>query len=258
MIIIKTPEEIKNLREGGNRLARVLDAVEDAVAPGVYTSELDKLAESLIRGYGDEPAFLHYKPDGASYPYPASLCVSVNHEIVHGIPGTHKMLREGDIVSIDCGLKHKNVYTDSARTVAVGKVPKKALDLMHKTKEALYIGIAEARVGNTVGDIGHAIEQYIKKFKYGIVRELAGHGVGREIHEDPYIPNYGKPKSGAKLKAGMVIAIEPMINEGTHRVILDKDGYTFKTEDGLRSAHFEHTVLITDGAPEILTESNKK
>jgi methionyl aminopeptidase len=255
-IIIKTKEEIDLIREGGKRLATVLYKVKDMVAPGVSTWELDAYAEKLIREYGDEPAFLNYRPEGAKIPFPASLCVSVNDEVVHGIPSKERILKEGDIISIDLGLKHKGLFTDMALTVAVGQIDESSKMLLEKTEKALYVGVDNARVGNRVGDIGFAIESFVKaqKVKYGIVEVLSGHGVGKYIHEDPYIPNFGKKGTGAKLVAGMVIAIEPMLNLGTKNVILEKDGYTFRTADRKRSAHFELTILITDGEPEILTK----
>ncbi len=253
-IIIKTKEEIEILREGGKRLAKILHAVSKKVAPGISTIELDKYARELIARGGDVAAFLNYKPYGASYPYPAAICISVNHEVVHGIPTKEKILHEGDIVSLDLGLKHEGLFTDHCVTVPVGPISKKSELLLSVTKSALYEGIMAARAGARVGDIGFAIESYIRPHKFGIVRELAGHGVGREIHEDPYVPNYGKNGTGAVLKQGMVIAIEPMVNEGTDEVILSDDGYTYETADHKKSAHFEHTILITDGDPEILTE----
>jgi len=256
-IIIKTPEEIEILRECGRRLATVLYKVRDMVAPGVSTYELDKYAEKLIREMGDEPAFLNYKPEGASIPFPATLCVSVNDEVVHGIPRKDHILKDGDIVSIDLGVKHKGLFTDMAMTVPVGNVSESDLKLIRTTEEALHVGIDAAQGGNKTGDIGYAIEQFVrnqKGQKYGIVEVLAGHGVGKKIHEDPFIPNFGKANTGAKLIPGMVIAIEPMLNNGTKVVTLDNDGYTFRTADGKRSAHFEHTILITDGEPEILTK----
>jgi methionyl aminopeptidase len=254
MILIKTPEEIEILREGGKRLATVLYKVKEIVKPGVSTLELDTHASKLIREMGDYPAFLNYRPEGASFPYPASLCVSVNNEVVHGIPNKERVLKEGDIVSIDLGLKHKGLYTDMAITVPVGIVSNSSIKLMKVTEEALYVGIEIAHGGNRVGDIGHAIESFVRPHKYGIVEILSGHGVGRAIHEDPYVPNFGKAGTGTKLVSGMVIAIEPMLNNGTKNVVLDKDGYTFRTADGKKSAHFEHTILITEGKPEILTQ----
>ncbi|MFA4975426.1 MAG: type I methionyl aminopeptidase [Candidatus Paceibacterota bacterium] len=254
MIIIKTPKEIEILREGGKRLATVLYKVKEIVKPGISTWELDKYAEKLIKDMGDEPAFLNYKPEGADFAYPASLCISVNNEVVHGIPSTKKILKVGDIVSLDLGLKHKNLFTDMAITVGVGEVSNSSIKLMKATEDALKVGIAVSQGGNRIGDIGYAIENFVRKYRYGIVEVLSGHGVGRAIHEDPYIPNFGKSGTGAKLVLGMVIAIEPMLNNGTKNVTLDKDGYTFRTADGKRSAHFEHTILITEGEPEILTK----
>jgi len=255
-ILIKQPKEIEIMREGGKNLALVLDVLEKAVHPGVSTKELDVLAEKTIRELGDTPAFLNYQPYGADFPYPATLCISVNDEIVHGLPNKDRILKEGDIVGLDLGLVHKGTISDSARTICVGTVSEKVQKLVDTTKKALEIGIAAAKTGAHVGDIGYAIERYVKPFKYGIVRELGGHGVGRYVHEDPFIPNWGNKKGvGAKLKPGMIIAIEPMLNEGTRRIILDKDGYTYRTSDGSLSAHFEHTILITkEGTPEILTK----
>ncbi|MEK7219327.1 MAG: type I methionyl aminopeptidase [Patescibacteria group bacterium] len=257
MIIIKTPEEIKILREGGKTLATVLYKVKDKVAVGISTKELDDYAFKLIKEMGDEPAFLNYRPAGAKVAFPASLCISVNDEVVHGIPSKDRILKEGDIVALDIGLKHGGLYTDMAITVPVGAVNVGSQVLMDVTKQALQVGVDVARVGNTVGDIGFAIEQFVRsrqENKYGIVEVLSGHGVGRAIHEDPYIPNFGKKGKGEKLVTGMVVAIEPMLNNGTKKVTLDEDGYTFRTADGKKSAHFEHTILITDGEPEILTK----
>ena len=257
MIIIKTKKEIEILREGGKRLATVLHKVKEKVAPGISTKELDIYAEKLIKDLSDEPAFLNYRPEGAAKPYPASLCVSVNDEVVHGIPSSNRVLKEGDIVSLDLGLRHLGLFTDMAITVPVGAVSEGSERLMQTTEKALQIGIDAAQGGNTVGDIGYAIESFVRSRKennYGIVEVLSGHGVGRAIHEDPYIPNFGKRGSGNKLVPGMIIAIEPMLNLGTKNVVQDEDGYTIRTADGKKSAHFEHTVLITAGEPEILTQ----
>ncbi len=251
-VIIKTVEEIEILREGGHRLASILAKVAEIVKPGVTTKELDEYAYKLIKEGGDEPAFLGYKPEGHPKAYPASLCTSVNNEIVHGIPRQNKILKEGDIISLDLGLKHKGMFTDHAVTVAVGKIPKASQQLLNITKEAMMVGIAEVKAGNTVGDIGFAIEKFVAG-RYGIVKELSGHGVGKKIHEDPYIPNYGKKGKGQKMIPGMVVAIEPMLNVGKPGIVSLSDGYTIKTADGSRSAHFEHTILITEGEPEILT-----
>ena len=251
-VIIKTKEQIEIIREGGKILATVLAKVAKKVAPGVSTFELDKYAYDLIKEGGDVPAFLNYRPEGAPKAFPATICISVNNEIVHGIPSKARILKEGDIVSLDLGLKHKGLFTDHAVTVPVGKISKRDQDLLDKTKKALELGICAARGGATVGDIGHAIESFVNR-KYGIVRELSGHGVGVKIHEDPYVPNYGKPGKGQKLIPGMIIAIEPMLNMGSGHIVSADDDWTIKTADGSRSAHFEHTILITEGDAEILT-----
>jgi methionyl aminopeptidase len=253
-IIIKTKEEIEILQEGGKRLAFILNKVKEKIVPGISTWELNQYTEKLIREMGDSPSFLNYQPEGARKPYPASLCVSVNDEVVHGIPKKDKILKEGDIVSLDLGLKHKGLFTDHAITVPVGKIEEGAKKLLEATKKALEAGIWACRVGNKIGDISHAIESSVRSHCFGIVEVLAGHGVGKYVHEDPFIPNFGKANTGAKLVPGMVIALEPMLNNGTKNVTLDSDGYTFRTADGKKSAHFEHTILITEGEPEILTE----
>ena len=251
-IYIKTKEEIEILREGGKRLAIVLAKVAKKVSPGITPYELDQYAYELITLGGDKPSFLNYSPSKGMKPFPASLCVSINNEVVHGIPSKNRILKEGDIVSLDLGIEHRGLFTDHAITVPVGKISKKDKELLEDTKKALEIGIWAARGGATVGDIGYAIESFVHK-RYGIVRELAGHGVGKEVHEDPYIPNYGKAGKGEKLVPGMVVAIEPMINIGKDGITLDKDGWTIKTADGSHSAHFEHTILITEGDAEVLT-----
>ena len=254
-VIIKTPEEIVKLREGGKRLATILQAVSELVAPGVSALELEMFTQEKIKEMGDEPAFLGYKPAGHRTAYPAALIVSVNSEVVHGIPTANKILKEGDIVSLDLGIKHDGLFTDHAITVCVGAATKDKVKLMQTTREALYVGIEAIVPGARVGDVGHAIESFVKKNgNYGVVRSLAGHGVGRAIHEDPYIPNYGKKGTGEKLVPGMVVAIEPMLTLGSEEVDEAADGYTMKTEDGSAAAHFEHTVLITETGYEILTE----
>lgn len=253
MIIIKTPEEIANMREGGKRHADILQRVAKLVRPGISTWELDQAAEAMIKEYGDKPAFKGYKPDGAKTPYPASLITSINEEVVHGIPDKKTILKEGDIISLDLGINHEGVFTDAAITVPVGEVSKECNELLMITEEALQIGIDAAKPGATTGDIGYAIQSFINK-RYGIVEGFSGHGVGRHIHEDPYIPNYGKLGEGEKLVPGMTIAIEPMMNLGTKHVKILSDGYTVVTKDGKPSAHFEHTVLITETGAEILTK----
>lgn len=258
MIIIKTPEEIEIIREGGKHLATVLYSLKDKVAPGVSTKDLDLYAEKIIRDLGDTPAFLNYRPEGASTPFPATLCVSINDEVVHGIPNKNRILKEGDIVSLDLGIKHRGLFTDMALTVPVGKIDSRNLKLLKITEKSLKAGIEAAQAGSTVGDIGHAVESFIRAKqdgeKYGIVEVLSGHGVGKYIHEDPYIPNFGKKGTGVKLVPGMIIAIEPMVNLGTKNVTIDNDDWTFRTADRKNSAHFEHTVLITKDGPEILTK----
>lgn len=243
------------MREGGKRLATVLAALKDVAKVGVNTADLDALAEKMVREMGDKPAFLDYKPQGAKRAFPASLCVSVNNEIVHGIPTeNNRVLVEGDIVSLDMGLTHDGMIVDSAITVGVGKIDVKAKKLLAATKESLYAGIKAARGGMYVGDIGVAVEAVANRNHFSIADELAGHGVGYKVHEDPFVPNFGMPGQGPLLKPGMVIAIEPMLNEGGHEIRHGADGYTISTLDGSRSAHFEHTILITEGAPEILTK----
>lgn len=253
MIIIKTEKEIQAMRECGKRHAEILHKVAALVRPGISTMELDAAAEQMIKDYGDIPAFKGYKPDGADRPYPATLITSVNEEVVHGIPSKKRILQEGDIIALDLGIYHDGVFTDSAITVPVGAISKECNELLLDTEQALYVGIEQVKPGNTTGDIGYAIQSFINK-KYGIVEGFAGHGVGRHIHEDPYIPNYGKPGEGTKLVPGMTIAIEPMMNLGTKYVKILSDGYTVVTKDKKPSAHFEHTVLVTETGYEILTQ----
>lgn len=255
MITIKTKEDIQKLREGGRRHAEILQILKGMVKPGITAKELDDTAYKLILEGGDTPAFLEYQPQGASRPFPASLCVSVNDEVVHGIPNEHeKILKEGDIVTLDLGLVHKGLITDAAITVPVGKISKELEELLVVTEKSLYAGIKAAKGGKKVGDVGMAIERLALAHKYGVVEELSGHGVGYHVHEDPFVPNYGEAGTGETLTPGMVIAIEPMFNLGSRHVVLDSDGYTYRTKDGKPSAHFEHTILITKGEPEILTK----
>lgn len=251
---IKSAEDIAHLREGGKRLARVLDALEKMVAPGVATADIDALAEKLIRGGGDAPAFKDYQPTGASYPYPATVCISINDEIVHGLPSV-RILQEGDVVGLDIGLTHEGLIVDMARTVPVGRVSPEVARLLEITQAALKAGIKAAQVGKRIGDIAAVIQSYGDKAGYGIVRELGGHGVGHAVHELPFVPNYGKAGTGPLLKEGMVLALEPMFNLGGDDAVLDRDGYTYKTKDGSVSAHFEHTIVLTSKGPEIVTVS---
>lgn len=254
MIRPKTKEEIGILREGGKRLAFILHEIAKAVAPGVSTARLNQIGEELIASGGDTAAFLNYTPSTATRPYPASICISVNDEVVHGIPNeSPKILKEGDIVSIDAGLIHKGLITDSAITVSVGEIDAQAQKLIDTTKKSLVVGIASVKAGVTTGDIGYAIENFVKPSGFGIVEELCGHGVGYAVHEEPFVPNFGVRGRGPRFLAGAVIAIEPMLNEGTEKIVLDADGYTYRTKDGKRSAHFEHTIVVTEDGAEILT-----
>lgn len=254
MITLKTKEDIQILREGGKRHREILEVLKAMVKPGISARELDEKAQAMIAEGGDIAAFLNYQPRGAHRPFPAALCVSVNDEIVHGIPNeTEKILKEGDIVTLDLGLVHKGLITDAAITVGVGKIAPELEKLLETTRKALMQGIKAAKGGAHTGDVGEVIERAALAAKYGVVEELSGHGVGYLVHEDPFIPNYGEAGTGEVLQPGMVIAIEPMFNLGSRHVILDSDGYTYRTKDGKPSAHFEHTILITKGEPEILT-----
>jgi methionyl aminopeptidase len=255
MIRLKSEKDIEILREGGKHLAFVLSALKKASKPGVTTKELDDLAYKLTTELGDKPAFLNYKPYGASRPFPASACISINNEIVHGIPNeSKKVLKDGDIVSLDMGLIHKGLFVDSAITVAVGKIDEDAKKLLKFTKQSLDAGIKAMKIGGHIGDIGQVIAKVAHKNKYGIAEGLCGHGVGFAVHEDPYVPNEGIQGEGPELVPGLVIAIEPMFNEGTGQTKIAKDNWTYLTKDGKRSAHFEHTVAITKDGIEILTK----
>jgi methionyl aminopeptidase len=250
-IKLKNEHDIAILRESGKRLSAVLKAVAAEVKPGVTTGYLNDFVYRMIIDMGDKPAFLNYKPFGAAYPYPGSICISVNDEVVHGIGGD-RVLVEGDIVGLDGGVTHKGMISDSAITVPVGKISEEDAELLRVTKAALMAGISAAVCGAYVNDISKAIEKSIPK-KYGVVKILSGHGVGYKVHEEPYVPNFDDGVKGPKLVPGLVLAIEPMVNHGTDDVYLADDGYTFITTDHKRSAHFEHTILITKGKPEILT-----
>ncbi len=254
-----TEKDIPLLREAGKRLAYVLQEVGKATVPGVSTDTLNTLAEKLIRDGGDTPSLVGYTPKGAKRPYPATICISVNEEVVHGIPNEDpRIIEAGDVVGLDCVLTHKGIFVDSAISVIAGRGDKErdeaAKALLRATEDALMAGIRAAKGGAKVGDISAAIEKVGVKYGYGIVFELGGHGVGHSVHEAPYIPNVGDAGKGETLTPGMVIAVEPMFTEGTPRVKLMPDGYTFVTKDGSRAAHFEHTILITEGKPEILTK----
>lgn len=254
MVRIKTPQEIELLREGGRRLASIMKRVAAETKIGVAVRDLDALLVQEIRAMGDEPAFLGYKPAGADRPFPASLCVSVNDEAVHGVPTeSDRVLADGDIVSLDAGLIHQGLITDMCTTVAVGNVDAQGLRLIQIAQAALDVGIKAARGGNRLGDIGAAIDICLGGTGFAAIPDLGGHGVGHEVHEAPHIFHYGDAGTGEKLVPGMVITIEPTVSEGSTEIVLGKDGYTYLTDDGSRTAQFEHTIVITDGEPEILT-----
>lgn len=254
MVKLKTAKEIEILKEGGKRLALILDELEKMVAPGVTTKELDTACEKMMRAHGGVPVLKGYQPHGSDIPFPASLCTSVNTVVVHGVPN-NDILKEGDIVGLDTCFGYQGMITDSARTVAVGKISKQDKKLLDVTKEAMYAGIDMARPGKTTHDIGKVVEKVLNEHGYGTPTILGGHGVGYKVHEDPYVPNYDMGKGGTKLVPGMVITVEPMlIAGGTDDVYTDgKDGYSVYTKDGSNSAHFEHTIVITEKGPEILT-----
>lgn len=246
MIKPKTREEIELMRESALVVSKTLGMLAKEVKPGVTTLQLDKLAEDFIREQGAIPGFL------GLYDFPNTLCMSPNSQVVHGIPN-NTPLQEGDIISIDCGAIKNDFYGDHAYTFAVGEIAPETQKLLDITKESLYVGIRELKVGNRVGDVGFAIQNFTEKHGYGVVRELVGHGLGRKMHEDPEMPNYGRRGRGKKFIEGMVVAIEPMTNMGTHKIRQHSDGWTITTLDGKPSAHFEHDVAIVDGKPELLS-----
>ena len=250
MIYLKNEEEIELLRENNLLVSRTLAEVGRHIRPGVTTKELDRIGEEFIRSHGAVPAFLGYQG------YPASLCISVNEQVVHGIPSTSQVLKEGDIVSVDCGTFMKGFVGDSAYTFAVGEVGEEARRLLAVTKEALYKGTAQAKAGNRVGDISAAVQEYVESFGYGVVRELEGHGVGRGMHEAPGVPNFGARGRGPLLKEGMVICIEPMITMGGRAVVFERDGWTVRTRDRKPAAHFEFAVAVRRNGPDVLTDFN--
>jgi methionyl aminopeptidase len=250
MIYLKTAEEIELMRESALLVSRTLAVIAPAIKPGVDTLHLDKLAEEFIRDHGGEPAFKGY--GSAKNPFPATLCISVNEAVVHGIPNKN-LLAEGDIVSVDCGVKKNGYYGDHAYTFAVGNIKPEVQKLIDITKECLYLGIAQMVSGNRIGDISFAIQQHAEKNGFGVVRELVGHGLGKKLHEEPEVPNYGKRGDGPKIKEGMVLAIEPMINLGSKHIKQLNDGWTIITSDKKPSAHFEHDVAVINGKPEILS-----
>ena len=246
-VSIKSAREIELMRESCRLLAQVHKALGELVRPGISTLDIDRAGEKMIRDMGCTPNFKDYNG------FPASICVSVNDEVVHGIPSKHRILQEGDIVSLDAGLIYKGYHSDAARTHAVGEISPEAQKLMDVTKQSFFEGIKFAKAGNHLYDISNAIDDYVTPFGYGIVRELVGHGIGTHLHEDPQIPNFRQKKKGILLEPGMTLAIEPMINMGRADVCWLDDDWTVVTEDGSYSAHYENTILITEGEPEILT-----
>lgn len=253
-MIARTEEERAGLREAGKRLGVILEAVAATVRPGISTLELDTLAEKLIRDGGDVPAFKGYTPEGAPRAYPATLCVSVNDEVVHGIPNENpRTLQEGDMVGLDLGLIHEGFVVDSAVTVPVGKADQASMTLMATTQAALEEGIKAARPGARIGDISHAIEAAFKGTGISVVKVLGGHGVGKHVHEEPWVANTGTAGTGPEIIAGMVLALEPIANAGKAAVMLAQDGYTYRSKDGSRSAHFEHTILVDANETVVVT-----
>lgn len=261
-IFLKTEDEIELMRQANRLVGLTLAELAKHIQPGVSTKQLDRIADEFIRDHGAVPTFLNF-PNPYGAPFPASICTSVNDVVVHGIPDEKTVLKEGDIISVDCGTLLNGYNGDSAYTFTVGEVTPEVAQLLQRTKEALYTGIDNAKAGRHVGDIGSAVQDYCESAGYGVVRELTGHGIGRKMHEDPQVPNYGRRGNGPLLKAGMCIAIEPMITIGDRQVVLDEDRWTIRTRDGKPAAHFEHTIAVRKGEAEILSsfeyiENDKK
>ncbi len=246
MIRYKSAQEVEVIKESAQILGKAHGEVAKAIKPGVKTKDLDKIADEYIHDNGGIPSFKNY------HGFPSALCISVNDAVVHGFPSGYE-LREGDIVSVDCGVKYKGFHSDSAYTYPLEGASQEVLSLLERTYESLFLGIAEAKAGNRIGDVSFAVQNYVEQFGYGVVRELVGHGVGKDLHEDPEVPNYGKRGKGPKIMAGMVFAIEPMINMGTKSVVQEKDGWTIRTSDRKPSAHFEHMVAIFEDKTEVVT-----
>ena len=246
-ISIKSEKEINLMRESGKILAAILRELEEEVKEGISTLDIDKKCYELIKKYGCTPSFLNYNG------YPASICVSVNDQVVHGIPNKKKILKNGDIVSLDCGVIYQGYHTDAARTIAVGEISDEAKRLIEVTRQSFFEGIKYAKEGYHLYEISAAIQKYVEANGFSVVRDLVGHGIGRELHEEPQIPNFAQKRRGPLLKAGMTLAIEPMVNEGRYEVYWEDDDWTVVTADGSLSAHYENTVLITNGEPELLT-----
>jgi methionyl aminopeptidase len=252
VIKLKAPDEIEIMRAASVIVAEVLQELKGMIRPGITTDELDRVAEDLTRKKGAVPAFKGYEVAGRVFP--ASLCVSINDEVVHGIPSPNRVLREGDIIGLDFGVKFRGFYGDAAVTVPVGAVSAEAAELMRTTREALEAGIQEARPGRRIGDVSAAIQAAAERRNFAIVRDFVGHGIGRRLHEDPQVPNFGQPDRGIRLREGMVLAIEPMLNVGGPEVHVKDDGWTAVTSDGSLSAHFEHSVAIVEGGPYVLSQ----
>ena len=246
MVHYKTANDVQLIKESAQILGKAHGEVARHIKPGMKTKELNRIAEEFIRDHGGSPSFKNY------HGFPGALCISVNETVVHGFPGEYE-LKETDVISIDCGVLFKGFHSDSAYTYPLEKVSQQVLDLLNRTYDSLFLGIAQARVGNRIGDIGFAIQSFVETFGYGVVRELVGHGVGKSLHEDPEVPNYGKRGKGVKILPGMVFAIEPMINMGTKNVVQEKDGWTIRTSDRKPSAHFEHMVAVYEVRTEVLT-----
>lgn len=247
MIYLKTDEEVELLRESNQIVARTLAEVAKYIQPGVTTKYLDQIGEDFIRSCGAVPSFLNYNG------FPASLCISINDVVVHGIPSVNQVLKDGDIVSVDCGAYKNGFHGDSCYTFRVGDVDEKVVSLLRITKESLYLGIEQAVEGHRLGDISHAVQNHCQRKGYSVVREMVGHGIGRHLHEEPEVPNYGKKGSGPMLKSGMALSIEPMINMGNRHIMIERDGWTARTTDRKPSAHFEHTVVVRKGKADIMS-----
>ena len=252
MILIKSSKEIEYMRESGRIVGLALNEIEKAIRPGITTHELDRIANDVLKHEGAIPSFKGQEGFEGSDPYPATICASVNNQVIHGIPDSYA-LKEGDIISIDMGAVKNGYHGDAARTFAVGEISKEAQKLIEVTKESFFNGIKFAKVGNRVSDISHAVQEYGESFGFSVVRDFVGHGVGKELHEEPEVPNFGRPGHGPRLEKGMVIAVEPMVNAGKYDIDILGNGWTVVTSDGSLSAHYENTIVITDGEPEILT-----
>ncbi len=256
MISLKTKEDIKAMREGGRKLAQIMEELRKNVKPGISTLEINKLAEKLVFDAGGKPSFKGYE-DSSGRKFPATICVSINNEVVHGVPSENKILKKGDVFKIDIGMQYKGMHTDMARTFAAGNTDPRSLQLIKITEKSFWAGIKKLKAGKYLSDYSKAMQEFVEANGFSVVRNLVGHGIGREIHEDPQIPNYyNKKYQDVKLAAGMALALEPMVNAGSFETVLGHDGWVFKTRDGSLSAHYENTVLITEKGVEVLTVSS--